>query len=207
MGKLYISLGMIAMVFTLCLCLQGCSPAIMAAGGAVAAAGVGYGVKTILSEAGTVVLHAAGYEASVLGLKALPSADANIAAGAIVTFSKAGIDYVQGTPPTAAEINQWLTNEFSNADPVVLSFIANAAGQLDKYVPSVPVVLTPTQIQLIVSFLQGLQDGATAYLANPNVMVKAKYTLAKESLTARAKAKSPGAAGWFRVPVMIEIKK
>lgn len=188
-NKNAIRLSLLAVVVALlAVHLQGCVPAAGAAGGAVAV-GVGFEIWNILKPAVPAILHAAGYEASLLGLKKLQPETGKIVAGVVVTVSADAIKYLDtGNLPTADIVNQTITGIFGDSlDPLVLAELDAVAETLGRYVPSSAQYLTADQIGYLKAFLQGLQDGARAYLADQNTPVKLKYTLSREQAKAHKK--------------------
>lgn len=185
------------LVFCCLFYLSGCSPAAMAAGGTVAAAGVGYIVHKELQNVGPTILHAAGYEATVLALRAINSPKV---ANGVVTASNDALKYLQsGELPTADIVNQTITAFYKDIDPVLLAELQAIAATVGKYVPSASVVLTADQIGYLVALIQGIRDGANSWIADNTVTVKPKYTIAKPGKLKAVRAGDVISNPWFSV--------
>lgn len=192
-------LVLMLMVAVFCLCCYGCAAGnvAMIAGGTAAAGGAAYLTVRALDVPISDILHYAGKEAAILSLQEVQKTSPDFAKTAATDTSMACADALaylnSGELPGAQIVNQVITGYFKNLDPVIVSRIQAVAGVLAKYVPPATVVLSPVMVTYIIAFISGIKDGCDAFIANPAVSIKAKYSNAKRA----AMPADPNVVPWF----------
>ena len=197
----YISSAVCCLV--LAVSLSSCAESAMIAAGIAGAGGLS-GIALWLTKQPWMakICYWVGDEAA---LTAMPVASATVDADVIALCAE-GVAYcqsAQGIP--AATVNATLAASLKNLPPAQVAQIQAAALILDEFLPpsTSTIVLTSEQLNDIIGFLQGWEDGTRTCLNNISAVAQeaalAKAQAKKSELRAKhpqlARAAQPG--GWF----------
>ncbi len=121
------------------------------------------------------IIRVATAQAVALGLNVYAgqghNADAMVVAQKVKDLvATTALPYLTGASgATSAAVNGFLNGQFVNLPSIAQDFISLSAMVLDHYLPapSADSILDATQLSYITAFFNGLNDGATQFIANP----------------------------------------
>lgn len=185
--------------------------AVAAAGGA---GGVAYGVFRILSSLpwAAKICYLVGDQGA---LKIMPLAPKAVDQG-VIDATALGISYLKtanGVP--ANQVNQYLANTLMNLPPDTVVEFQNDAQTLDQFLPPADstTALTSDQINDIIAFLQGWQDGTKTVMSGTSAAKIEREIQAAQSKKFQIESEhraslptNPAKGGWF-VPVIPAAEK
>lgn len=178
--------------------LHGCAPAIIAGatGGAVTAGGVA--IWLTQQPWAAKICYWVGNEGA---LQMMPMASKNEDADVIAVLADC-ISYIQKAENIPADqVNAQLAASLQNLPAAQVAYIQEAASVLDEFVPATTSTLPLTSAQLndIVNFLQGYQDGTRTCMDKlPSQVVKS---------LAKAQSKRASIRESHSIPMKTDIKK